>query len=428
MALTLYFVKKHWIKIVGAALVLVVVAGLIAQGQDEEAPDLFVRPQQGPFKVSVTATGELQAKNSVKIHGPGGAMRMNIYQVKIQKLVPEGTVVSKGQFVADLDRSELASRLSDKGIELEKATSQWEQTRLDTLLTLSKARDEQVNLRFAMEEAELQWEGAAYEAPSVRRQAEISYDKAKRAYEQAAENYKTQVAQARAKMREVEAGLNKARKDVEDLNQLSQQFTVTAPENGMVIYKRGWNGQKLTEGGTIQIWDPVVAELPDLSVMESVTYVNEVDIQKIQIGQSVQVGLDADPDKRLTGTVEEIANIGEQRPNSDAKVFQVKIIIHESDTTLRPAMTTSNQIVVAEIPDKTFVPLEAIHARDSLNYVYVRSGSGVARQQVRLGLFNENEAIIEEGLDPNDQIYLSTPPDTVGLPWRRLEDPALAGR
>jgi hypothetical protein len=63
-----------------------------------------------------------------------------------------------------------------------------------------------------MEEAKLQWEGAAYEAPSVRRQAEISYDKSKRAYEQAVENYKTQVAQSRAKMREVEATLNKARK------------------------------------------------------------------------------------------------------------------------------------------------------------------------------------------------------------------------
>ena len=93
----------------------------------------------------------------------------------------------RGEFAAELDRSELASRIAEKSIELEKAMSQYDQTRLDTLLTLSKARDEQVNLRFAMEEAKLQWEGAAYEAPSVRRQAEISYDKSKRAYEQAVE-------------------------------------------------------------------------------------------------------------------------------------------------------------------------------------------------------------------------------------------------
>ena len=419
----LLFLKRHWIKVVVGAVVLVAAAGLIARGQEEASAELLVTPQNGPFQVTVTATGELQAKKSVKIYGPSSARQMRIYQIKIQRLVPEGTVVSRGEFVAELDRSEIASRLADARIELEKAASQFEQTQLDTLLTLSKARDEQVNLQFAMEEARLQWEGAAYEAPSIKRQAEINHDKARRAHEQAVENYQTQVAQARAKMREVEATLSKAQKEVQDLNQLAVEFTVTAPENGMVIYKREWNGQKLTEGGTLQVWDPVVAELPDLSQMESVTYVNEVDIQKIKIGQAVEMGLDADPDKRLSGTVEEIANIGEQRPNSDAKVFQVKILVHESDTTLRPAMTTSNEIVVAELPDVMHIPLEAIHTADSLNYVFVRSGGRLIRQEVRLGLFNDNEAVIVDGLEPIDQIYLSVPADTAGLPLQRLGPP-----
>ncbi len=424
MGTAILLFKQHWIKVLIAAVLLVGVAGVIAQGKGEASAELLVMPRQGPFKVTVTASGELQAKKSVKIYGPAAARQMRIYQIKIQRLVPEGTVVTRGDFVAELDRSEIASRLADAGIELEKALSQFEQTQLDTLLTLSKARDEQVNLEFAMEEARLQWEGAAYEAPSIKRQAEISHDKARRAHEQAVENYRTQVAQARAKMREVEATLNKAQKDVQDLNQLAMEFTVTAPENGMVIYKREWNGQKLTEGGTLQVWEPVVAELPDLSQMESETYVNEVDIQKIKIGQEVEIGLDADPDKRLSGTVQEIANIGEQRPNSDAKVFQVKIVVHESDTTLRPAMTTSNEIVVAELPAATYVPLEAVHSADSLNFVFVRTAGGIIRREVRLGLFNENEAVVEEGLDVLDQIYLSVPGDTTGMPLERIRTAA----
>ena len=417
--------KKHWVKLLGALIILLIFGGMLVGRDDAAAVDLLVRPQKGPFQVAVTATGELEAKNSVKIYGPGAARQMRIYQIKIQRLVAEGTVVSKGDFVAELDRSELASRLSDARIELDKAMSQYEQTRLDTLLTLSKARDEQVNFQFAMEEAQLRWEGAAYEAPSVKRQAEIDFEKAKRTYQQSVQNYETQVAQSRAKMREVEATLNKAQKDVNDLNVLSQEFTITAPENGMVIYKREWNGQKLTEGGTLQAWDPVVAELPDLSLMESVTYVNEVDIQRIEEGQSVEIGLDASPDKRLSGTVDQIANIGEQRPNSDAKVFQVRILVHESDTTLRPAMTTSNKIVVSEVPDATFIPLEAVHASDSLNYVFVRRGGGTTRQEVALGAFNENETIVEAGLSERDQIYLSIPADTSGIPLERLDEPAL---
>lgn len=422
------FLKRHWVKLLGALVILLIFAGVFVGGDDDAPVDLLVRPQQGPFQVSVTVTGELEAKNSVKIYGPSAARQMRIYQMKIQRLIAEGTVVRKGDFVAELDRSELASRLSDARIELEKALSQYEQTRLDTLLTLSKARDEQVNQRFAMEEAELRWQGAAYEAPSVKRQAEIDYEKAKRAYEQSLQNYETQVAQSRAKMREVEATLNKARKDVEDLNQLSQEFTITAPENGMVIYKREWNGQKLTEGGTLQAWDPVVAELPDLSLMESVTYVNEVDIQRIQLGQAVEIGLDASPDKRLTGTVEQIANVGEQRPNSDAKVFQIHILVHESDTTLRPAMTTSNKIIVTDVSEATYIPLEAVHASDSLNYVFVRRGGGIEKQEVALGAFNENETVVEAGLDLDDQIYLSMPADTSGMRLERLDGPALTQR
>ena len=413
--------KKRWLFIVLGILAVLAVLGLLLQSQDAETADLFVRPQQGPFQVTVTTTGELQAKNSVKIYGPSSTRQLRIYEMKVLRLVPEGTVVQKGEFVAELDRSELQTKMNDAQLELQKAQSQYEQAMLDSSLTLSQERDEQVNLRYAMEEARLRKEQAAYEAPSVQRQAEIDYEKAERAFEQARVNYKTQVKQAEAKMREAGAELSKARNQLQAVVDAGMQFTIMAPENGMVIYKRDWRGQKLTTGGTINAWDPVVATLPDLSVMESITYVNEVDIQKIALGQEARIGLDADPDKQLSGTVTRVANIGEQRPNSDAKVFEVALTINEADTTLRPAMTTSNTIIVAEIPDALYVPLEAIHAQDSLTYVFLRQGSGALRQEVRLGLLNENEAIVEAGLDPDDRLYLSLPPDTSGVPFRMLE-------
>ena len=127
MRSTLLLLKRHWLKVGAAALILVAAAGLIAQGQDESSAELLVSPRHGPFQVTVTATGELQAKKSVKIYGPSAARQMRIYQIKIQRLIPEGTVVSKGDFVAELDRSEIASRLADARIELEKAASQFEQ-------------------------------------------------------------------------------------------------------------------------------------------------------------------------------------------------------------------------------------------------------------------------------------------------------------
>ncbi|MFB3131173.1 MAG: efflux RND transporter periplasmic adaptor subunit, partial [Rhodothermales bacterium] len=213
----------------------------------------------------------------------------------------------------------------------------------------------------------------------------------------------------------------KAQNKLQMLAEAAQQFTIQAPENGMVVYKRDWRGQKLTTGGMVNAWDPVVAELPDLSIMESITYINEVDIRKISVGQPVEIGLDSDPDKRLTGSVRQVANIGEQRPNSDAKVFEVSIEVAGVDTTLRPSMTTSNTIVVAEIPEALYIPLETIHTQDSLTYVFARRGGRTVRQEVHLGLLNENEVIVEDGLTVEDRLYLSLPTDTTGMGLQRLE-------
>lgn len=396
--------------------------GWWTRASDEQARDLIVQPERGPFRVTVTTTGELQAKNSVEITGPREARRARLFNISITRLVPEGTVVEKNEFVAELDRSELTGRLQDVQLELQTAQSQYEQTRLDTSLTLSEARDQQVNLRYAMEEAELRKEQAAYEAPSVRRQAQIDYERAERDYAQAVANYATKVKQAEAKMREVGAELRKAENELQGLQALSDQFTIRAPENGMVVYKRDRRGRKLTEGGTISPWNPTVATLPDLSVMQSITYVNEVDIQKVQARQPVEIGLDAAPAKRLTGTISSVANIGEERPGSDAKVFRVEIEIAQRDTTLRPAMTTSNTIVVAEREDALHIPLETVHTQDSLTYVFTRRGGNVVRQQVRLGLLNENRGIVDAGVTPADELYLSLPADTSGLPLLTLEE------
>jgi HlyD family secretion protein len=137
--------------------------------------------------------------------------------------------------------------------------------------------------------------------------------------------------------------------------------------------------------------------------------VNEVDIQKIAVGQPVTLKLDADPNKHLTGTVSTVANIGEQRPNADAKVFEVRITVNESDTTLRPAMTTSNEILVAKVDSALSVPLECIHTQDSLTFVYKKSGGNIVRQEVTLGLLNENAAIVQRGLGDDDRLLLSMP-------------------
>ncbi len=392
-----------------AAVAITVVAYLSFANTDETSKDIYAHPEVGTFDVYVSVTGELRAKNSIEIYGPQNARSVGVWQMKISDIIPEGTVVKEGDYVAQLDKSSIAELIKDMQTTVQKAESQYTQVRLDTALNLSQARDNLVNLKYAMEEAELKQELSQFEAPSIKRQSEINYEKAERAYEQAKTNYLTKEQQERARMSEVAAELTSQRQRMQMLVSVQQDFTVRAPADGMLIYDKEWNGRKKVVGSTIQAWSPVVATLPDLSVMESVTYVNEIDIQKLSLGQEVDIRLDADPDKRLQGTVTAVANIGEQRSNYDSKVFEVTINVEGSDTTLRPAMTTSNEILVASKDDVLSIPLECIHAKDSISFVYVKGRSEPVRKQIEVGLINDNSAEILRGVSKDDVLYLSVP-------------------
>jgi RND family efflux transporter MFP subunit len=303
---------------------------------------------------------------------------------------------------------------------LQKAEAQYEQAMLDSTLTLSTARENIRTLELALEEKRLAQEQAVYEAPTVRRQAAIDHEKAERALAQARSDYETKREQARAKMREVGADLGRQRSLLAMVQEVLAAFTIRAPTPGMVIYAKEWNGRKRTTGSQVSPWDPAVATLPDLTHMESVTYVNEIDIRKIVVGQPVAITLDADPTKRLTGTVVAVANVGEQRPNADSKVFEVKITVAETDTTLRPGMTTGNAIETFTTDDVLYVPLEAVSSEDGVPFVYRLNGGGVVKQEVITGALNDDEVVIVHGLEADDRVLLTPPRDHDKLELHRI--------
>ncbi len=395
-------------------------AWLLARDSATDDPAVVATVKRGAFRVMVTTAGELRARKFVQIQGPANAQQAEAYQMKISSIVPEGTVVKEGDVVAELDRSTLAAKMSEVGTALQKAEAQYEQAMLDSTLNLSKAREDMRTMELALEEKRLAKEQAVYEAPTVKRQAEIDLEKATRALAQAKMDYKTKTEQAQAKMREVGADLERQRNRMKIVQDVMQGFTIKAPAAGMVIYVKEWNGRKKTAGSQINPWDPTVATLPDLSQMESITYVNEIDVRKIATGQPVLISLDADPSKRLPGKVTSVANVGEQRPNADAKVFEVKVLVEQADTTLRPGMTTSNAVETLEVKDALFVPLEAVVNEGGVAFVFKRAGSGVTRQEVEVGAMNDDEVIIKRGLAEGDRVLLSPPSDAAQLETIRL--------
>jgi len=413
--------KKNIIISLSTVLILFAVYKIFL-GPSKSESEVFVEVEQGEFEINVFTTGELEAKNSVDIQGPSSTRQLGIWQIKISDLVPEGTNVKQGDYVAALDKAEISTKMRDAASELDKIQSQYTQTKLDTTLQMRQSRDDMVNMQFDLQQKEIILEQSAYEPPATIRQAQLDLEKSKRTYEQAKKNYFIKEKQLAAKMQEVSASLSQTNNKLEMLNSALKEFTVVAPKDGMVIYQREWNGKKKGVGSSVSPWDATVATLPDLSTMISKTYVNEVDIRKVKLNQKVKVTLDAYPDKKLTGVVTAVANVGEQNPKSDAKVFEVSIQINEKDTTLRPSMTTGNNIVVGKVKNVLFIPLEAIHHDgDSLTYAFVKDGLSLVKREIIVGQTNENNAVIKEGLKKGEMVFLSIPEEKEKIAVEKLK-------
>lgn len=367
----------------------------------------------GDFMVKATATGELKAKRSEKIRGPQGLRQANIYQLTISDMVAEGTIVEEGDYVAKLDRSELDTKLKDIQTEIEKIETQLAQTKIDTAIELRGIRDQLINLNFSKKEKELEVEQSKYEAPMVIQKVQIELERTERDYNQLLSKYELTKEKSEAQISEINASLkqNVAKRD--RYAKLGDELTIKAPKNGMVIYHRSWNG-KISAGSQVSVWNPIVAELPDLTDMVSKTFVNEVDISRVKKGQDVKMKVDAFPDKEYTGTVVEVANIGEQLRNYDAKVFEVVVQVNEVDSILRPAMTTSNEIVTDIYKEVLAVPMEALHS-DSLSFVYVEKNGSVVKQEVITGISNNDEIMIDHGLKEGDTYWLTVPDNSEDL-------------
>ena len=412
--------KKLIIGIVLSVLALIFTIWFLAKDETKAGVDVFVKVKKGKFDVIVTTTGELQAENSEKIFGPQGLRKVRIYQVKIIDLVPEGTLVDSGDYVATLDRAEITEALKNIEEGIEELKIKYVNKQLDTTIQLSALRDQLMNKEFELEEKQIELEQSKYEPPATIRQKKIELQRSERSFEQSKENYKLKEKQARTQMEQEKIRIDLEEKKRTNVLETIDKFIIKAPSSGMVIYKTEWDKSKRKTGSQINTYDIEVATLPDFSSLVSITYINEIDFNKIAISQVVTVGVDAYPERLYTGEIISVANIGEQIKGSDAKVFEVHVKLNKIDDILRPSMTTSNSINTASYDSVLYIPLDALHTNDSLSYVYKR-GKSLSKQIIITGEANDDEIIIEKGLSEEDEILISLPNEEKEIVFTGLE-------
>ena len=326
---------------------------LLAATDGAPTDAMSVAVQRGSIKKTLLLDGELRAVRSRTIYST------TTEDAKIVYLPPEGTVVKAGERVAELDSSIVLTKIKDNEEKIVAAESEIVRTRAQHEAALRDLEVELSKLWLAYEQAKLKAKVPAEVVPRREYQeAQLTLEKSRTEYDnhlnKIEQKKKEQVAEIQVKTIEKEklqVQLDRARGNLDGMR-------IKAPTDGMIIYTDHWNERRKVQVGDV-VWGgfPVV-RLPDLTEMEVLAQVNEVDGPKLSIGNHAEIKLDSYPDTKITGQVKEISQTAIKASwMAKAKIFRVTIALDQTVMEImKPGMSAHVQIVTSETEPQLLVP------------------------------------------------------------------------
>lgn len=413
--------KKKILLVAIPAFLLITLYFFFRKGETDYN-QVTVSVKRGIFNALIFSSGQLESEKSETINIPEKLKDRNlrIWELAITHMIDEGTLVDSGDYVATLDHKAVEEQIKLAQDDMDKMLSEYEDSKIDSNLNLSNQRDVIVNASLDLIEKKIIMDESVYESPSIVKKASMDYDKANRKLEQEKKAYGLKKQQEENKVERKYINYRQVSDRSGELQKLFNTLEIKAPKAGIITYFKFPWGEIIKTGSKVGPYNSTIATIPEMSNLISRTYINEIDISKVKTGQKVKIGIDAFPEKQLPGEVISVANIGQAMPNSDAKVFEVKIKIFGKDKDLKPAMTTSNAIEAGIFNDTLMVATDAVFENDSLKFVYLGKDNPV-KQIVWLGEENENHVLIKKGLKENDAVWLSEPKNAEELKLKGQE-------
>jgi HlyD family secretion protein len=364
--------------------------------------------RRGTFLEELTEQGSVQAVNSISVTAPTISYRYG--SLKLARMVEDGAEVEKGDTIMIFDPSEIKRAIIQAEQQLEIAKAEYEKLKSTQKSEIEDLEADLELSRISQSIASINFEIATYEPEATKKEIKLRLESAGIALNRAMEQIENRKAIQKEDLLQKSLTINQLTASLQDANSSMNSLFVVSPANGIAIKEPNWSTQQKWAVGDQPYSGSKLIELPDLSNMRAEVKINEVDISKVMNGQRVEIRPDAYSDSAFIGKIEAIANLAQNLDyKTKIKIFPVQIGIEGHSKTLLPGLTVSCKIIVSEIPDVLFIPLEALFNEQGNDYVYVKSGSGFKRRNIKTGAINADYAVVTEGLDENDLIALSNP-------------------
>ena len=407
--------KKKWIYISGliAIAVLVVAAIFIFTKKEQiQKPETY-KVKRGKFEAVLSCKGEINGVKATEIKVPRilGDRELELWELTIIDLVQDGKSVKKGDFVVMLDANKIMASMRQEMQDLEREVSDLNNAKIDSTVTLSNLREEIKNARLDLEYNKIDLEQSKFESEAYQRKTQMAYQKAENNIAKKERDYLLERNKLKVRVGRTEDRVERRQKKIAKFQEAMSSTRITAPEDGIVIFGKSWEGKKYSKDDAVPTYEfaPPIATLPDMSKVLSEIYVKEIDIAKIKQGDSVRVTFDALENVTIKGSIKTIARVGEDHKDFDMKAFKVIIELDKTDEGLKPAMSSNNEIILAKIENALLVPVGAVFKNNGSQYVFIKKQGEIVQQQIKTGPENDEFIVVEEGVQEGDIIYLTSP-------------------
>ena len=374
----------------------------------EESKIPEAKVQEGTFQVDLYEEGQIEAFSSININAPNISWRFG--NLKIAELVEDGTQVKAGDTVCVFDPSEVNKAILESEDRLIVSRAEMEKMMAQHQLDMENLQAEYRTSEITFEITRMQLESAAHESDIKRREIELNLEKAGIALERAKEQIENRRRIHLEEQKQMQLSIDEDEARLKEAHETLDKLSMVSPSDGIAIISHNWSTQNKYQIGD-QMWpNNTLMQLPNLSKLKTKININEVDISYITRDLRVEVKPDAFSDSTFTGRVIHVANLAVNKDNnSNIKVFPVEILLDQANKNLLPGLTVSCRVVIDEIEDVQYIPLEALHTEGNIKYVYRRKGGEYERVEVQTGLTNSDYVIITEGLKRNDHVALIDP-------------------
>lgn len=358
------------------------------------------------------------------------------------KLIPEGTVVKKGDVLAVLDSSDYVELLRVQRINVERAQADKLQAELDhEIAKLAMAEYRDGTLGELMEDYERRVTLARSDVQRARDRLDWTHAMKAKGYVSASTVASDEYAVAQLEvalkreegeydvfrkytvpraMRELEGAILSTRADLdyqvlraqrhaERLATLERQVelcTIRAPHDGYVIHANDTRRQRYVEEGMPVREGQSLIYLPDLKDMQVVALLNETVIRAVRLGMPATVQIEGMPDRSMRGHVTKIAQVPLPDWRSDVRYFEGTVKLDELIPGLKPGMSAQVEIQMPRREDVLAIPSEALTTDDGQDVCYVIRGEDLERRPVKLGQVTRDLTEVTEGLREGEEVVL----------------------